>query len=184
MTLDEKTVAAREMFMPIAVFEHHQRLDPTLDRNDICVRLYDIWMQIVNDARSGVFTFESDSVLSVNHRIAESLKGESSGFQDENGWLRFLGELKSIDTIDRFIKEDPSHTISWMFSRLYWHHITTFRLSTVFIYTNAVRIQYGLKENRLILDKLGPFLGCLSGAGPPISDGQSFYPDDRYYSSS
>ena len=66
MNLDQKTVASRDMFMAIAAFEHHQRLDNSLDQFDICLRLYDIWLQVSNDARTGIFTFEEDSVLSVN----------------------------------------------------------------------------------------------------------------------
>ena len=182
MNLDQKTVASRDMFMAIAAFEHHQRLDNSLDQFDICLRLYDIWLQVSNDARTGIFTFEEDSVLSVNHLIANTLKGEPSIFQNSSEWSKFMEELQTINTIEQHIKEDPAHTISWMFSQLYWNHITTFRLSTIFIYTNAIRIQYGLEESRLILDKLGPFLGSLSCAGPPISDGQQFYPDDPYYS--
>ena len=182
MNLDQKTVASRDMFMAIAAFERHQRLDNSLDQFDICLRLYDIWLQVSNDARTGTFTFEEDSVLSVNLLIANTLKGEPSIFQNSSDWSKFLEELQTINTIEQHIKEDPAHTISWMFSQLYWKHISTFRLSTVFIYTNAIRIQYGLEENRLILDKLGPFLGSLSSAGPPISDGQHFYPDDPYYS--
>ena len=182
MNLDQKTIAARDMFMAIAVFERHQLGHPTFNHSDICLRLYDIWMQVINDARSGFITFEVDSVLSVNHLIAKALKGEPSVFQKTNDWSKFLEELRTINTIEQHIKEDPGHTISWIFSQLYWHHISSFRLSTVFIYTNAIRILYGLEENRLILDKLGPFLDRLSGAGPPLSDGQHFYPSDPYYS--
>ncbi len=184
MSLDQKTIAARDMFMPIALFEHHQRFESTINHLDICDLLYGIWTQITNDARSSIFTFEEDSVLSINHRIAQALKGEPSVFRDRNGWLKFLEELKSVDTIERLIKEDPSHTTSWMFSQLYWNHITTFRLSTVFMFINAIRIQYGLEENRLVINKLGPFLNSLARSGPPGFDGQTFSPDDRNYSCS
>ena len=66
---------------------------------------------------------------------------------------------------------------SWIFAALYWDHLSRFKLATTWFFVNAIRIQHGLPEYRLTLDKLGPFLGSLSGAGPPTSDGQTFYPE-------
>ncbi|HCG52441.1 MAG TPA: hypothetical protein DEX10_03450, partial [Betaproteobacteria bacterium] len=85
-------------------------------------------------------------------------------------WSKFVQECGSID-------EDPSHTFSWIMSALYWGHLTRLRLPTAWLYTNALRAQHGLPEYRLSLSKLGGFLNALAGSGPPVYDGQTFYPD-------
>jgi hypothetical protein len=64
------------------------------------------------------------------------------------------------------------------FSPPYWDHLTKFRLSTAWLFTNAIRIRHKLPEYGLALDKLGAFLVSLSGSGPTIYDGQTFSPDD------
>jgi hypothetical protein len=86
----------------------------------------------------------------------------------------FVGELKNMGSIE----DDPYHFCSWIFSALYWDHVTRFKLATAWFFTNAIRIQHKLPEYRVSLDRLGPFLASLSGSGPPIYDGQTFYPDD------
>jgi len=165
----------RELFMPIAVLEHHQMIDPVLSPDDICDRLGVLWPEIQRDAAANAFTLDPDSILSVNERVARSLGMDSGVFRNKDRWAGFVGELGDIGNID----DDPSHMCSWIFSALYWNHLTRCKLATAWFFTNAIRIQHKLPEYRLTLERLGPFLDSLSGSGPPIYDGQTFYPE-RY----
>jgi hypothetical protein len=104
----------------------------------------------------------------LNVRIAKSLNAEPGVFLNPEGWAAFTQELGSIE-------DDPGHIFNWIFSTLYWHHLTRFRLATVWLYVNALKLQHNFPVNRLSLSKLGDFLDSLSGSGPPIYDGQTFY---------
>ena len=90
-------------------------------------------------------------------------------FRNKECWQVFLDEMGNTEN-------GPEY--NWVFSTLYWDHLTKFRLSTAWLFTNAIRIQYKLPEYGLALDKLGAFLDSLSGSGPPIYDGQTFFLDD------
>jgi hypothetical protein len=164
----------RAIFAPIAVFEYHQLLDPALSPQDISDRLGVVWAEIRRDAEAHVFTLASNSVLGVNEKVARALGMEVGVFRDQNRWESFVGELASIGTID----DDPPHMCSWIFSELYWNHLSRFKLATAWFFTNAIRIQHKLPEYRLTLDRLGRFLDSLSDSGPPIYDGQTFYPEN------
>lgn len=172
MTENERMM--RQMFLPIAVLEHHLMTEPALSPYDICDRLGQVWSQIQQEAAANAFTLEPNSVLSVNERIARSLGADAGEFRNRDGWASFVGELTSIGSIE----DDPSHMCSWIFSALYWNHLTRFKLATAWLFTNAIRLQHKLPEYRVTLDRLGPFLNSLSGSGPPIYDGQTFYPED------
>ena len=164
----------RERFMPIAVLEHHQMTDPVLSPSDICARLGPLWAEIHREAEANAFTLNADSVLSVNERVARSLDMIGGEFRNKDRWASFVGDLGNVGSIE----VDPSHTCSWIFSALYWDHLTRFKLASAWFFTNAIRIQHKLPEYRLTLDKLGHFLDSLSGSGPPIYDGQVFSPEE------
>jgi hypothetical protein len=173
--MTDKEREMRELFLPIAVLEHHQMVDPVLSTYDISDRLGLLWPEIRRDAESNSFTLDPSSILNVNQRIARSLGIEDGCvFRNEDRWVDFVRELGTIGGID----EDPSHMCSWIFSALYWGHLVRCKPATAWFFTNAIRIQHKLPEYRLTLDKLGPFLRSLSGSGPPIYDGQTFYPED------
>ena len=164
----------RQRFMPIAVLEHHQMVDPVLSPYDICDRLGVLWPEIQRDAAGSAFTLDPDSILGVNLRVARSLGMDGDVFRIKDRWVSFVADLGGIGTIE----EDPAHTCSWIFSALYWNHLSRCKLATAWFFTNAIRIQHKLPEYRLTLDRLGHFLDSLSGSGPPIYDGQTFYPED------
>jgi hypothetical protein len=160
----------RQLFIPIAVVERHQTLEPELNTCDMADRIGQVWVEMKEDARSNALTLDADCVLAVHIRIAKSFNVEPSRFVRKDDWSKFVQECGSID-------EDPSHTFSWIMSALYWGHLTRLRLPTAWLYTNALRAQHGLPEYRLSLSKLGGFLNALAGSGPPVYDGQTFYPD-------
>jgi hypothetical protein len=159
----------RQKFMPIAILEHHQMIDPVLNVYDIYERLGPVWLEIQREAQAYTFTLSADCVQSINERIARSLDMDAGIFRNKEGWATFIDASPSIE-------DDPAHVCSWILSTLYWDHLTKFRLSTAWLFTNAIRIQHKLPEYGLALDKLGAFLESLSGSGPPIYDGQTFYP--------
>ncbi len=165
----------RDRLMPIAVMEHHAMTDPVLSPYTICDRLNQIWPEVERDAEANTFALDPESVLDVNARVARSLGADVGAFRNPDRWASFVGELTDLGGID----EDPSHTCSWIFSALYWDHLSQFKLATAWFFVNAIRIQHRLPEYWLTLDRLGPFLGDLSGAGPPTYDGQTFSPE-RY----
>lgn len=134
-----------------------------------------VWPEIRRDAESDHFTLDPASILSVNEKVARSLGMEDScAFRNEDRWVSFVGELENAGSIE----DDPSHMCSWIFSALYWDHLASCRLSTAWFFTNAIRNQHKLPEYRLKLDKLGRFPDSLSGSGPPLYDGQTFYPEE------
>jgi hypothetical protein len=171
MALTENERMMRQKFTPIAVLEHHQMIDPVLSVYDICDRLGPVWLEIRREAQAYTFTLDADCIQSINGRIARSLSMNTGVFRDKEGWANFLNACGSIE-------DDPAHVCSWIFSALYWNHLTQFRLATAWLFTNAIRIQHKLPEYGLELDKLGALLVSLSGSGPPIYDGQTFYPED------
>ena len=159
----------RQKFMPIAILEHHQMIDPVLDVYDICDRLGPVWLEIRREAQAHTVTLDAHCIQSINERIARSLGMDAGIFRNKEGWASFLD--------GGGITEDGP-VYNWIFSTLYWDHLTKFRLSTAWLFTNAIRIQHKLPEYGLALDKLGAFLDSLSGSGPPIYDGQTFSPED------
>ena len=104
--MTEREREIRELFMPIAVLEHHQMVDPALSPFDICDRLGLLWPEIRRDAESNSYTLDVASVLSVNERVARSLGMEDGCvFRNRDRWVDFVGELESVGSID----DDPSH---------------------------------------------------------------------------
>ena|SRR5579871_4198143 len=168
--LTESERMMRQKFMPIAVLEHHQMIDPVLDVYDICDRLGPLWLEIRREAQAYTFTLDADCIQSINERIARSLGMDAGIFRNKERWAIFLDDGGG--------NTEDGPVYNWMFSALYWDHLTKFRLSTAWLFTNAIRIQRKLPEYRLALDKLGDFLVSLSGSGPPIYDGQTFSPED------
>jgi len=167
--LTENERMMRQKFLPIAVLEHHQMIDPVLNVYDICKRLGPLWLEIRHEAQACTFTLDAHCIQGINKRIAKSLGMDAGIFRNKERWQVFLDEMG--------ITEDgPEY--NWVFSILYWDHLTKFRLSTAWLFTNAIRIQHKLPEYSLALDKLGAFLNSLSGSGPPICDGQTFFLED------
>jgi len=169
--LSADMVEARRLFMAVAVIEHQQMVSPDLSPHDICEKLAVLWKEMQREAKAGKFDLDADNILSLNARVAVVLEGEPGDFLDRDGWLEFMSELNSVGGLE----EDEGHAPNWIFAELYWKHLTNFRFATVWLLINALNLQLGRKLNRLSVEKLGSFLSSLSGAGPPISDGQTFY---------
>jgi hypothetical protein len=165
MVLTENQRMIRQKFMPIAVLEHHQMIDPAVDAYDICERLGPVWLEIQREAQACTFTLDADCIQSISARVARSLGMDTGIFRNKEGWAGFL---------DGGGNTEVGPVYNSMFSTLYWDHLTKFRLSTAWLFTNAIRIQHQLPEYCLALDKLGAFLVSLSASGPPIYDGQTF----------
>jgi len=166
--LTENQRMTRQKFLPIAILEHHQMNDPALNVYNICDRLGALWLEIRREAQANAFTLDADCIQSINERIARSFGTDAGIFRNKEGWVSALEDV---------VTEDGA-VHNWLFSLLYWDHITKFRLSTAWLFTNAIRIQDKFPEYDLRLDKLGAFLESLSGSGPPTYDGQTFYPED------
>jgi hypothetical protein len=169
--MDKEKLELRGLFIPIAVVEHHQMPAPHLDVFDISDRLAGIWTEIKKETETSLFTLDTSSIFAINTRIAKSLNGEPGTFRNEEDWPPFIAACGRIE-------EDPAHVLSWMFSALYWRHLTQFRISTAWLFVNALRLQHGFSTYRLSMNKLGAFLDSLSSSGPPIYDGQTFYLED------
>lgn len=169
--MDKEKLELRELFIPIAVVEHHQMPVPHLDVFDISDRLAGIWIEFKKETQTNLFTLDTSCILAINTRIAKSLNGEPGTFRDEEHWKPFIAACGRIE-------EDPAHVSSWIFSALYWKYLTQFKLSTAWLFINAFRLQHGFSTYRLSMNKLGAFLDSLSASGPPIYDGQTFYPED------
>ena len=106
--------------------------------------------------------------MKINNRIASSLGGTGGEFLDPLDWEQFVEECDDFD-------EDPEHIGAWHFSALYWKHLTSYKLSTCWIYINMLRIKHDLPTYSLSESKVGAFMRSLSASGPPIYDGQTFY---------
>jgi len=162
---------AREMFMAIATVEHHISPISKLSRYDLCEIFSILWISVEEQAKSNMITFDFTSVMKINNELGKSLGLEEGDFLKREEWKNL------IDSCGDVILGDPGYVISWIFSSLYWDHLTQLKLVTAWFYTNALRIQQGLPIFRLSVGHIGDFLGSLSGSGPPIYDGQTFYPD-------
>jgi hypothetical protein len=160
-----------ELYLSIATVEHHLLPHSTLSTYDIAERLVFVWRSIKEDIDSGALPSGVDCIRSINKRIAASLESESGELLNEHKWLLFTDACGSI-------KDNPEQVLSWLFSSLYWNHLTKFKFATAWLYMNALRVQYGLPAIHLTLQNLGRCLASLSGSGPPLYDGQTFYPDD------
>jgi hypothetical protein len=169
--MDEETLETRRLFMPVAVIEHQQMFNPNLSTYDICERLGELWEEVQKEAEAKVYGLEADKILALNVRVASALGGEQGEFLDHDGWLDFVKELDEIGSLE----DDDGHVYNWIFAELYWQHLTRFRFATVWIFINALNLQRGFPINQLSIENLGSFLASLSGAGPPIFDGQTFF---------
>jgi hypothetical protein len=145
----------RQLFMPIAVTERHVQTCSQLSTYDLAERLVEVWGELEKDALSEAISLQPDCILGINARIAKAMDAEPGTFNRESDWPQFVEACGSIE--DR---------------------LTRFKLSTAWLYTNALRVQLRLPALYLSFDRLGPFLESLSGSGPPLYDGQTFYLED------
>lgn len=164
--------------LPIAILENHypnwkidENEDEILSVNEICSGLNDIWCDMKIKKVEPNFLFKQEFILDITNQIAEKLGGiPTKEFRNPEIWKSFFTEA--------YHKDDLAHSKSWIFSHLYWNQLQTFRLTTCWFYYNIFNIHHNLQEEWLIYERVNDFLISLSDAGPPIYDGQTFYPDD------
>ena len=169
--MNEQERKLRAQHLPIATVEHHAFTQPKLSTHDMAERVARVWREVEGEAESGALSLGVDCIMAINRKIAVSFDSEPGLFLDEEEWPGFVKACGSIN-------DAPGQVLSWIFSALYWRHLTRFRFATAWLYINALRIQNGLPAQYLTMETLGPCLESLSGSGPPLFDGQTFYPDD------
>ncbi len=169
--ISKETDKAREMFMAIAIVEHHISPLAKYSTYDLCEIFEHVWKIIEKEAKHTKFALDISSVMTIHSELCNSVELEIGNFLNEEEWKNLIDECGDE------IEEDPGHVISWIFSSLYWDHLTQLKLITAWLYTNALRVQQGLPIFRLSVGNIGDFLDSLSGSGPPIHDGQTFFPD-------
>lgn len=162
---------SREMFMAIATVEHHFSSLYNFSAYDLCEAFSVVWASVEKRALSKDLTLDSGSVMKIGAELAKLLCIAEGHFLNKEKWQTL------IDDCGGAIDEDPGHVMSWIFSALYWDHLSQLRLVTTWLYVNGLRVQKNLPIYCLPLNNLGLFLNNLSGSGPPIYDGQTFYPD-------
>lgn len=162
---------AREMFMAIAAVEHHCSSLYSFSTYDLCEIFSAVWASVEKRALSKGLTLDSAPVMEIGAELAKLLCIAEGQFLNEEKWQALIVDCGCA------IDEDPSHVMSWIFSALYWDHLSQLRLVTTWLYVNGLRVQKNLPIYCLSLNNLGLFLNDLSGSGPPIYDGQTFYPD-------
>jgi hypothetical protein len=167
--MDQKERDAIQLFLPIAVVEHHLLASSALTTYDLAKRLLEVWNDFLVTARSGAMDLTVGCILGINEKIAKACNTESGEFINAADWPGIVEGWG--------IEEAPEQGLAWIFSSLYWDRLTCCRFSTAWLYTNALRVQYGLPILELTVHRLGPFLESLSGSGPPLYDGQTFIPD-------
>jgi len=87
--LTENVRLMRQMFLPIAILEHHQMIDPSLNVYEICERLGPLWLEIRREARACTFTLDAHCIQGINERIARSLGMDAGIFATTRGWPSF-----------------------------------------------------------------------------------------------
>ncbi|BDD10316.1 hypothetical protein FUAX_27480 [Fulvitalea axinellae] len=163
---------------PIAVIEHHllaQTDKVNLSTYDICKNLNELWGSLRKEEREEKQLIDVDFILKINGLVAESLNiTPRKTFKDAQAWDNVI----ETETQEFSISEDKYHWRCWMFSELYWNQLETLKISTCWFFYNVFNLTYGLPEEWLVMGKIGDFLDSLSGSGPPLFDGQTFYPEE------
>lgn len=163
----------KQLLRPVATVEHQQLVDATLSTYDLVDRLVPLWREVAADAAAHRVAFDADAVMALHRRIAAALDLPAGGFANLDLWEGFVEECEEV------IDDDPDHVLSWTFASLYWNHLRTLRFATAWFYVSALSLQQGRPPIVIAIERLGPFLDSLSGSGPPLYDGQTFY-IDRY----
>lgn len=172
MTPPSELWQRRKALAPIGVVEHHLLRVRTLGSLDISERLIAVEDAVLSSADE--LSFDPSSVMKINHMVTKALEQPEGTFEREDDWRELINSIEECDGFD----DDLNHAVAWIFSSLYWDHLTVCQFSTAWFYTNALRVKHQFKVMQLDPNRLGSFLDALSGSGPPVNDGQTFFPDD------
>ncbi|TWU43558.1 hypothetical protein Poly51_63360 [Rubripirellula tenax] len=168
--LPAKTRRRRDELLPIGLVEHHLLGDRALSSYDIAERLIPIHDAVIESADS--VAIDSKSVMIINNSVTDALGQPVGEFVRIEDWDS-LNEM--IEDCGGFT-EDPAHIAGWLFSSLYWDNLTACRFATAWFFTDAILINHRMPMLELQNKDIGGFLSALSGSGPPILDGQTFFP--------
>ena len=162
--------ARRNELLHIGVVEQHLLRDRGLSAYDISDRL----VPIQDGLRSSPddVALDEASVMDLNRSIAKALSQEEGAFEGREEWQ---SSIAAINELGGFIA-DHDHMTGWLFAALYWDHLTVCRFATAWLFTDAIRTTHELPQLQVTLAELGPYLKSLAGAGPPLHDGQTFWP--------
>ena len=114
--LTENVCLMRQMFLPIAILEHHQMIDPKLNIYEICERLGRLWPEIRREAQACTFTLDAHCI--------QGIKRES---RNRSAWMPGYFEEGGQVFLDEITEDGPEY--NWAFSALYWDHLSKFGLS-------------------------------------------------------
>ena len=162
--------ARRNEVLHIGVVEQHLLCDRSLSAYDISDRL----IPIQDGLRSSpdIVALDETSVMDVNRSVAKALLQEEGTFEGREEWK---SSITAINELGGFMA-DHDHLTGWLFAALYWDHLTVCRFATAWLFTEAIRMQNELPQLQVSFAELGPYLKSLAGAGPPLHDGQTFWP--------
>jgi hypothetical protein len=161
----------RDALLHLGIVEHHLLRDRTLSVFDICERLIPIQDAVLE--LDGDVILDRSSVIRINNMVTRALGQRDGTFEREDEWQNLISGIEDGGGFD----QDPAHASGWIFSSLYWDHLTLCQFASAWFFTNAIRAKYQIPPLQLAPHNLGQFLGSLSGSGPPINDGQTFFPD-------
>lgn len=158
--------------MALAVIEHHSSPLSKFSTYDICEILAELWKLTETRAHAGEIKVDFPSIKILHQQLCTAFDLEEGEFLEREIWEEL------VQYFDGDFADNPTTILNIMFATLYWQNLTQLRLITAWFYTSAIRIHKG--EDVLFLDfvAIGEFLEALSGGGPPIFDGQTFYLED------
>lgn len=172
MDMTEELRRRRDGLSHLGIVEHHLIRDRGLSVNDICERLIPVQDNVLESNFD--VSLDPSSVMKINNMVAHSLEQPEGTFEREHEWKTLISGLEDAGGFE----SDPQHASGWLFSSLYWDHLTVCQFASAWFFTDAVRLKYQEPPLQLGPNGIGPFLDSLSGSGPPVYDGQTFFPDE------
>lgn len=166
-----------ETLQTLAKFEHkfhlnwYEAVKPNHDK--IIEALKTVWEQTRTKALQQEIELTKEAVFKVNHAIASHFKAQdNASFRNSLAWTSFLNETVAKD--DKHLsKTNIIDTEAWFLASLFHDHLEIFRLSTAWIFINAINIQSGEPSPELAQSNLTTFENHLSYAGFPAWDAET-----------
>lgn len=171
MVLTNEFRQRRDALLHLGIVEHHLLRDRTLSVIDICDRLVPVEDSVLK--LNGDISLSDTFAMKINKMVTNALGQPDGTFEREDQWQSLISGIEDSGGF----QEDPAHCSGWIFSSLYWDNLTVCQFTSAWFFTNALRAKYQLPPLQLTPQNLGQFLDSLSGSGPPIYDGQTFFPD-------
>ena len=160
-------------FETMAIAERHFESLNRYSVSEIRQIFSDLWPIFEQMAKEKECSLSPECISNINKTISEAFEKESSEFIAVDSWRSF------VDECGAYITDDPEHVFAWIFSSIYWNHVTSFKFSTALLFCSAFRVQHGFTPIFVAPENMAAFLHSLAASGPPAHDGQTFYLD-RY----